>query len=79
MIEKPRSTLTDVIGALQAIDDLEGESHGIWDDAVSNLAYAHVDQERRNGYVERTYTATAKHREAMELLREAIRKLQNLR
>lgn len=76
---KGPSKLTDAIQLLTTAEEKEGESHRIWDDACSNLAYARVPKERRDDYVRRTYKATRLHREAMEALRAAVKLLQSYR
>jgi hypothetical protein len=76
---KPASKLTDALHLLVQADELEGEAHGIWDDACSNLAYANISREARDGYVQRTYEATRKHAAAMEKLRAAVELLRSYR
>lgn len=76
---KPASKLTDAIHLLVEADELEGESHAIWDEACSILAYAHISREARDGYVQRTYEATRKHAAAMAKLRAAADLLRSYR
>lgn len=76
---KGRSRLTDAIQLLSQAEELEGDSHGLWDNSFSNICYGHLTKEMRDGYIQQSYEATRKHAEAMEKLREAIKLLKSYR
>lgn len=58
-----------ILRDLLRIEELESESQGIWDDAISNLVYGRLTPEMRDKYVKNTYRATELHAEAMQLTR----------
>ena len=62
----------EMVEAMKQAIHLEQEAHRLFDDATSNLAYGHLSDAMRDGYVKQTYRATAMHREAMEALRAIV-------
>ena len=62
----------DLVNRLHKAKKLEGEAHKIWDNTESNLMYGKLSEEKKDELHEKTYEATNKHSEAMDLLRECI-------
>lgn len=67
-----------LIDELTKIEELEGDAHAIWDDALSNLAYGRLTPEMRDGYIKKTYKATEKHAEAQQRLRALVERINRL-
>jgi hypothetical protein len=55
---QPGIELDHIIMPLQNVDRLEGESHHMWDDSFSNLAFGKLTPEMRERYIQQTYRAT---------------------
>jgi hypothetical protein len=60
---------------LLKIERLERDACRLWDEAVSSLAYGILTDEMKDGYVKKTYEASRLHLEAMALLEDIVRHL----
>lgn len=72
-----RLKLVEINNILAQVEELEGQSHQMWDDSFSNICYGRLSTEMRDGYIKQSYQATGLHSQAMDKLRLAIRELRD--
>lgn len=67
-----------IFDQLQQCLELESRAHQLFDDACSNLAYGHLSEKMRDGYVQKTYEATRLHAQAQQTLRAMAAELNTI-
>lgn len=63
---------------LLEVEALERDSHQLWNESFTNMAFSNLSEESRQKYIQQRYEATRKHSKAMDNLRRAQAQLKEL-